>query len=322
MMIRVESRSGRTILALSLPSDATVKELQKKIHSNNKRLHPSRQRLTLKVANAAEKPKVLEEGKTLADYFEEDVVKGGDKRGVEGVIVLKDLGPQIGYSTVFVCEYAGPIFIYAAFFFFPEIFYPRIRARKVTHPAQQLALYYWTFHYTKRILETIFVHHFSRATMPIANLVRNCGYYYSFAAFVSYFINHPLYTPPPLEWTYAALGVALVCQLANFYCHVVLRSLRSPSRSGKEGEAAPVYVIPRGFLFDWITCPNYTAEILGWIFFSIATQAVASYLFMLAGSYPMAMWAIQKHRRLKKLYDGKEGRAKYPRRWVVMPPLL
>jgi very-long-chain enoyl-CoA reductase len=52
-----------------------------------------------------------------------------------------------------------------------------------------------TAHYAKRILETIFVHHFSHATMPLSNLFKNCTYYWCFAALMSYFINHPQYTP-------------------------------------------------------------------------------------------------------------------------------
>jgi very-long-chain enoyl-CoA reductase len=53
--------------------------------------------------------------------------------------------------------------------------------------------------------------------MPIFNLVRNCAYYWGFAAFVSYFVNHPLYTPPPEKQTYYALAVALLCQLGNLW---------------------------------------------------------------------------------------------------------
>jgi very-long-chain enoyl-CoA reductase len=54
--------------------------------------------------------------------------------------------------------------------------------------------------------------------MPVANLFRNCAYYWSFAAFVSYFVNHPLYTPPPAIQTYVCLALALGCQIGNWRC--------------------------------------------------------------------------------------------------------
>ncbi len=52
--------------------------------------------------------------------------------------------------------------------------------------------------------------------MPVFNLVKNCSYYWGFAAFVAYFVNHPLYTPPPLHQAYAALAFSMLCQFANF----------------------------------------------------------------------------------------------------------
>jgi len=173
---------------------------------------------------------------------------------------------------------------------------------------------YWCFHYTKRILETFFVHSFSHATMPLANLVRNCAYYWTFAAYVSYFVNHPLYTPPPANQTYIALVLSMLCQLANWRCHVILANLRAPGVTG--------YVIPKGFLFDFITCPNYTAEILGWVGFTVATQASPAAIFTLVGAAQMAQWAVGKHVRLRKTFDGKDGREKYPRRWIMLPPFF
>ena len=52
--------------------------------------------------------------------------------------------------------------------------------------------------------------------MPVSSLAKNCVYYWAFAVFVAYFINHPLYTAPPLAQTYAAFASAGLCQLANF----------------------------------------------------------------------------------------------------------
>lgn len=132
-------------------------------------------------------------------------------------------------------------------------------------------------------------------------------------------------------------------------CHLIQASLR-PAGS-KE------YVIPRGFLFDYITCANYTAEICAWLCFAMGTQTLAAFFFAAAGTCQMVPWAIQKHKRLRKVmpfacikemwcgvmqqamlfvckegiqvvtcvhqtFDGKDGRPRYPRRWVIFPLLF
>jgi hypothetical protein len=40
-----------------------------------------------------------------------------------GKIYCKDLGPQIGWKTVFLAEYAGPLFVYLLFYQRPELIY-------------------------------------------------------------------------------------------------------------------------------------------------------------------------------------------------------
>jgi hypothetical protein len=52
--------------------------------------------------------------------------------------------------------------------------------------------------------------------MPLSNLFKNCMYYWGFAAFVAYFVNHPLHTPPPAHQAYCALAFSMLCQFANF----------------------------------------------------------------------------------------------------------
>lgn len=306
MKVRIVTRSGKDLVpgGVAVSEQATVEELKLSLYKAKPHLYPARQRLTLPPPEGQRKPQVLESGKRLSDY----AVTG------TSVITLKDLGTQIGYSTVFFWEYFGPILVYLGFYFLPEYIYPSHRTQQKGQ-VQQLACAYWTFHYVKRILETFFLHKFSHGTMPIFNLFKNCAYYWGFAAFVAYFINHPLYTAPPLSRAQPLLLFAMLCQLSNFWCHIILAKLRS-------GSSSTGYQIPHGFLFEYITCANYYCEILGWVAFTAAVQTVAAGIFITAGAGQMAIWAKAKHARLRKIFDGKDGKPKYPRRWIMLPPLF
>jgi very-long-chain enoyl-CoA reductase len=297
---RVPRKGGKagaaSLGSVELEGMATVDDL-KAAYSN---LPASRQEWRLVAEPGQKRGKALRSG-VLSEL--------GLKSGMS--VQLKDLGPQVGYSTVFFWEYFGPILVYAAFYFLQGPIYGKEFAHSET---QDLALIYFVGHYVKRIIETFFVHRFSHATMPIFNLYKNCSYYWAFAGFIAYFINHPLYQSPPQRRVHAALACAVVCQLSNLWCHVIQRNLRKPGEKG--------YKIPRGFLFNYVTCANYTAEIYGWLCFNIATQTLWGYIFMAAGAYQMIMWAIAKHKRLRSIFNGKDGMEKYPRRFIILPPFM
>lgn len=52
-------------------------------------------------------------------------------------LYVKDLGPQIGWSTVFLCEYAGPLFSYLLFYIRPALFYGADASTKPMAPVVQ-----------------------------------------------------------------------------------------------------------------------------------------------------------------------------------------
>ncbi|CBI31676.3 unnamed protein product, partial [Vitis vinifera] len=281
MKVTVVTRSGRELIkgGLELDESATVVDLQEAIHRRTKKYYPSRQRLTLPLQpGSKERPVALNYKKSVKDYC--------DGNSSNLTVVFKDLGPQISYRTLFFWEYLGPLLIYPIFYFFPVYQYFGYKGERLIHPVQTYALYYW-----------------------------NCAYYWTFGSYIAYYVNHPLYTPVSDLQMKIGFGFGLVCQVTNFYCHILLRNLRSPDGNGG-------YQIPHGFLFNIVTCANYTTEIYQWVGFNIATQTVAGYVFLVVAAAIMTNWALAKHRRLRKLFDGKEGRPKYPRRWVILPPFL
>jgi len=231
-----------------------------------------------------------------------------EKGCADGVVYIKDLGPQIGWKTVFVVEYVGPLVVYLLFYMRPSFIYG---AQKLStyNPVVHVAAACWSFHYIKRVLETIFVHRFSHQTMPLRNLFKNCSYYWGFAAFVAYFVNHPLYTPPMYgrNQFLAGLGLFVICELGNLSIHLALRNLR-PAGS-KERHIPYGTKNPFTWLFAYVSCPNYTYETGAWLGYSIMTQSVPGLIFMVAGFVQMAIWARGKQRNYKKEFkDYPKGR--------------
>lgn len=183
------------LCVFQLSASSTISDIKKGVQKLNKKLYPERQSIRLEP-----KGKTLKDTDTLSSLN----IKNGGK------VYVKDLGPQIGWVTVFLAEYAGPLFIYLWFYQRPWIFYGTLSEAPPVPHVVHLAAGCYIFHYTKRILETLFVHRFSHSTMPIMNLFKNCSYYWLFTAYVAYHINHPLYTSPSILQVYVGLASFIV----------------------------------------------------------------------------------------------------------------
>lgn len=296
--VEIVSLRGKPVATLDAPVDASIGTIKSILSNNKPKYYPERVAFKLDPKGATLKDAELI-GKTSTKLF------------------FKDLGPQVGWDTVFYAEYAGPLFAYLLFYFRPSLIYGEGAANAEYSLSAKVAAWCWVFHYAKRLLETRFVHRFSHATMPIFNLFRNCSYYWGFAAFVSYFINHPLYTPASETMVWIGVIGFLVSEFGNFSIHVAFRNLR-PAGTTKRSIPRPTSN-PFTKLFNLVSCPNYTYEILIWLFFNIATSfTVAGVLFMLAGTYQMSMWALGKHKNYKKEFG-----SDYPRsRKAIIPFVL
>jgi len=282
--------------------DTTIADVKKEIYRQRRSLYVERQALR-------SEPK----GKSLGDSVSISSLKINKEDGVE-VLYFKDLGPQIGWSTVFLCEYFGPLVCYLITYARPTIIYGATASKTPIAPVIHIAAICWTIHYAKRLLETLFVHRFSHATMPIFNLFKNCGYYWGFALYVGYYVNHPLYTEPYFGklQVYGALAIWILSELGNLSIHLALRDLRPPGT--KERKIPYPTSNPFTLLFNFVSCPNYSYEVYAWAAFTVMTQCLPAGMFTAAGFFQMAIWALGKHRNYKKEFP------KYPRgRKAIIP---
>lgn len=316
--VEVRSRGGRSFGAYDLDEGATIKDLQKAFHASNSKYYPDRQRFYPQQPSSLSSSSSSSLPPSSSGSNKRPTALSSDHVLADGtVLVFKDLGPQISWKTVFLIEYLGPLLLYPLFYLQPRWIYGNVveeLADKWVKEVQFSALIAWCFHYSKRELETLFVHRFSHATMPLLNLFKNCSYYWFFAAYVAYFVNHPLYTPPTEDLVYTGMCLFYFMEIGNLSAHWTLRMLRPPGTKVRR--------IPRGGLFEFVSCPNYTYEILSWLGFNLMTRTVAGILFMCFGGAQMLVWAQNKHRRYRAEFDGKDGRALYPPNRKVIVPFL
>lgn len=299
-MVQVEvlTTTNKQIGTITFDENTKVKDIKKQIASIYPKLNVDRQSIR-------SEPK----GKDINDDLTIPSISNARK------IYVKDLGPQIGWKTLFLLEYSGPLLVYGLVALRPWILYGDRAQETSLSTTAIIALGCWSAHYVKRILETLFVHRFSHGTMPIRNFFKNCGYYWGFALYVAYHVNHPFFTPPPLYFQIFGLALFAVSELGNLSIHILLRNLRP------EGTKVRKIPVPNGnpltLLYNFVSCPNYTYEFGAWLGFTILTSCIPAGLFGLAGLYQMAVWALAKHRNYKKEFPN------YPKnRKAILPFIL
>ncbi|KAL9012284.1 MAG: hypothetical protein Q9173_002939 [Seirophora scorigena] len=220
-------------------------------------------------------------------------------------IYVKDLGPQISWRLVYILEYLGPLLIHPLLcFLLPSSSGPSI--------LQSLSCALITLHFLKRELETLFVHRFSSATMPLFNLFKNSTHYWLLAglniAVFTYRPSCPAAAPSNPYITWPSVAAYTVGELGNLNAHLVLRSLRASDGSTERG-------IPRGLGFGWVTCPNYMFEAMAWAGIAGVTWSWSSVLFAAVAVGQMGVWAGKREGRYRREFGGR-----YQKKRSVMLP--
>jgi very-long-chain enoyl-CoA reductase len=292
-------KSGTFPKTIQLSSDATISDVKKAIVQLKRGFTSDRQRLTTE-----DKRALLDDSKTLT----QESIKTGD------TIYVKDLGPQVAWKTVFLTEYFGPLFIHPLIYQFA----PTLWRTKFEHSTmQQVALGLVLIHYLKREYETLFVHRFSNATMPQFNIFKNSFHYWILSGvLLAGGVYSPYYSQKAVQGTiqdnpvFLAVfsAVFLLGQLGTGWAHQVLRNLRRPGTKERN--------IPRGGLFEFVSCPNYFFEHVLWIAFTILTLNPAAALFTLVSSVQMVLWALKKHKNYRKEFKD------YPRKRTAIFPFV
>lgn len=244
---------------------------------------------------------------------------------------MKNIGSQISWKLVYLCEYFGPLIFHPLFVGVRNHLYPAVypylkgvvpvpnptAASGALTSVQQAAFVMIMAHFVKRELEVLFVHKFSANTMPAAFIVRNSFFYWVFAGLLGALEVYAPFSPaaraePFLSQPSDVLGLALyvVGELCNANVHWYLSTLRKPGETARK--------IPNGLGFSLVTCPNYMFEIIAWAGIILITRSPSLVVFITIGSYFMYIWAWGKEKAYRKQFGDKYKK----KRSVMLPYLL
>ncbi len=224
----------------------------------------------------------------------------------QSTVYVKDLGPQIAWRTVFVVEYLGPILIHPLMLAIRPYVYPS--APKDASQLQVLLCVLVCLHFVKRELETLFVHRFSAATMPLRNIFKNSAHYWMLGGIViAAFIYSPASAAArganPLL-LYPGLLLYVLGELGNLQSHLTLKGLRSAGGTERG--------IPQGALFRLVTCPNYLCEVIAWLgVYLVSGLSWGVLIFLLVSVAQLGQWAQKKERRYRKEFGDKYKKKRF-----------
>lgn len=277
--INIKTRSRKAFkndISISYDSKAngSIKDLTAHIlEAYKSKLNPNRIRLT-----------VLSKDKQvpLAD----------DLSNINSEVYIKDLGPQISWRLVFMIEYFGPILIHS-------ILYQLSLYYNVSNTNAELSknVYYMhLIHYAKREFESVFVHSFSNATMPLFNVFKNSFHYWILNGLIGlgylgygFNLGINLNIKPAYSW-----GFFAIFELFNLLCHIKLRLVGDKLLKQGIKERKPI----NESFFKVLVSPNYTFEVLSWIVVTLTFNLnLFAVLFLLVSSVQMYLWAMKKNKK-------------------------
>jgi very-long-chain enoyl-CoA reductase len=170
-----------------------------------------------------------------------------------------------------------------------------------SHPAAWLVVGLWTAHFLRRSAEVLWVHRYSKPTFPWVDALIEYVYYWGFGLWIAFQLPQ---TPNLDVLSGVGLVVWIAAEAGNTRAHLILSALRREDPQGRN--------IPRGFLFNWVSCPHYLCEIISWLGFVLIARTWAAAALVGLSFAILTYWATTRHRAYKKDFDGLAGRELYP----------
>ena len=276
----------------------TVKEFKELIYEKlNFSSQLSRGRLGIMLS-------IKKEGKEIRTFLSDDYKQLLFYDGVSdpnALFYVKDIGPQINYRLEYVLEYLGPLLFTLLFFIRYTFIFKKNNPDKNFQTHVILYFFMAFFHYTKRIAESLFVHIFSRSTMPLINLFKNCAYYWGIFGILC---GYTLFNPYGKDITflkfprYLMIAFFFSAEMYNLKTHIILRDIKIKGKGKK-------YMPPRTDGFELVTCANYMYEFFAWVCFSAFSLNIFVIIFTICGFLQMKQWALKKHAEMRNNYGDK-----------------
>ncbi len=212
-------------------------------------------------------------------------------------------GPTVPARFAWVLMESPAVFALLAFFF---------TGAQPDQPASAALVGFWLLHYLRRTFVFPFRMRADGKTMPV--LIAALAF--CFNVFNAFLNGRALAEAGryPASWLgdpRFLLGAAafLVGFAINGWADELLRRLRAPGETG--------YQVPRGGLYEWVSCPNYLGELLEWGGFALASWSTAGLAFFVYTAANLVPRALAHHRWYRERFPD------YPaRRRAVIPWLL
>lgn len=282
MLVKIDHIHGFRIAEYELDPETKISELKAKF-AVDKCFYAERQKLT----HATQAGPVLNEG-TLAS----NNIKDGD------ILLFKDLGTQVSYRLVYIVEYLIPLLIHMVYYNFV------FAQRKTTK--QRIAFTIIMIHYMRRLIESTFIHKFSRSTMPAMNLLKNSMYYGLLGGVsLAVYLYDPMFLGNMRESDWLLVAGCTAAGIMNCLCHLHLAVGRESTERFQ----------PYKFGFQFVSCANYFYELVFWVLFTVFTKCTTVAVFTLAGFIIMARWAKARHQKYQSEYPHYDKKILLPFCW-------